>query len=114
MISHMGYHRGAWILVNAMEPGQRIPCKKRYAQGTIQFDARGNQADIEDADSDDECKMPAKISRKQPKKVVSNQSPLVLPGGCMCILALSHKISAVSNSRLIPKECSKSLPMIMS
>jgi hypothetical protein len=55
--------------INVMEPGQRIPCKKRYAQRTIRFDARGNQVDIEDSDSDDDCKMPAKISRKKPKKV---------------------------------------------
>jgi hypothetical protein len=52
-----------------MEPGQRIPCKKRYAQRTIQFDARGNQVNIKDSDSDDDRKMPAKISRKKPKKV---------------------------------------------
>jgi phage/plasmid primase-like uncharacterized protein len=48
--------------INVMEPGQRIPCKKRYAQRTIQFDSRGNQVNIEDSDSDDDCKMPAKIS----------------------------------------------------
>jgi hypothetical protein len=29
--------------INVMEPGQRIPCKKRYAQRTIQFDSKGNQ-----------------------------------------------------------------------
>jgi hypothetical protein len=52
-----------------MEPSQRIPRKKRYAQGTIRFDARDNQLDIEDSDSDDDRKMPAKISRKKPKKV---------------------------------------------
>jgi hypothetical protein len=52
-----------------MEPGQRIPCKKRYVQRTIPFDARGNQVDIEDSDSDDDHKMPAKISHKRPKKV---------------------------------------------
>jgi hypothetical protein len=56
--------------INIMEPGQRIPCKKRYAQRTIQFDARGNEeVDIEDSDSDDDRKMPAKISCKKPKKV---------------------------------------------
>jgi hypothetical protein len=55
--------------INVMEPGQRIPRKKRYAQRTIRFDARGNQVDIEDSDSDDDHKMPAKISRKTPKKV---------------------------------------------
>jgi hypothetical protein len=52
-----------------MEPGQRIPCKKRYVQRTIRFDARGNQVNIEDSDSDDDRKMPAKISRKKPKQV---------------------------------------------
>jgi hypothetical protein len=52
-----------------MEPGQRIPCKKRYAQCTIQFDSKGHQVDIEDSDSDDDCKMPAKISCKKTKKV---------------------------------------------
>jgi hypothetical protein len=26
--------------INVMEPGQRIPCKKRYAQRTIQFAAK--------------------------------------------------------------------------
>jgi hypothetical protein len=51
--------------INVMEPGQRIPCKKRFAQHTIRFDARGNQVDIEDYDR----KMPAKISHKKPKKV---------------------------------------------
>jgi hypothetical protein len=55
--------------IHVMEPGQRIPCKKRYVQRTIQFDAKGNQAGIEDSDSDDDCKMPAKISRKKSKKV---------------------------------------------
>jgi hypothetical protein len=55
--------------INVMEPGQRIPCKKRYAQRTIRFDARGNQVDIEDSDSDDDHKMPAKISCKKTKKV---------------------------------------------
>jgi hypothetical protein len=55
--------------INVMEPGQMIPCKKRYAQRTIRFDARGNLVDIEDSDSDDDCKMPAKISLKKPKKV---------------------------------------------
>jgi hypothetical protein len=55
--------------INVMEPGQRIPRKKRYVQGTIRFDSRGNQVDIEDSDSDDDRKMPAKISRRKPKKV---------------------------------------------
>jgi hypothetical protein len=55
--------------INVMEPGQRIPCKKRYAQRTIRIDSKGKQADIEDSDSDDDCKMPAKISRKIPQKV---------------------------------------------
>jgi hypothetical protein len=55
--------------INVMEPGKRIPCKKRYVQCTIRFYTRGNQVDIEDSDSDDDCKMPAKISRKKPKKV---------------------------------------------
>jgi hypothetical protein len=55
--------------INAMEPGQRIPCKKRFAQGTIRFDARGNQVDIKESDSDDDRKMPAKISHKKPIKV---------------------------------------------
>jgi hypothetical protein len=52
-----------------MEPGQRIPCKKRYAQRTIRFDFKGNQVEIKDSDSDDDCKMRAKISRKKTKKV---------------------------------------------
>jgi hypothetical protein len=55
--------------INVMEPGQRIPCKKRYAQRTIQFDSKGNQVDIKDSESDDDRKMPAKSSRKKPKKV---------------------------------------------
>jgi hypothetical protein len=55
--------------INVMELGQRIPHKKQYAQRTIRFDARGNQVDIEDSDSDDDCKMPPKISHKRPKKV---------------------------------------------
>jgi hypothetical protein len=55
--------------INVMELGQRIPRKKRYAQRTIRFDARGSQVDIKDSDSDDDRKMPAKISRKKPKKV---------------------------------------------
>jgi hypothetical protein len=52
-----------------MEPCQRIPCKKRFAQRTIRFDDTGNQVDIKDSDSDDDRKMPAKISRKKIKKV---------------------------------------------
>jgi hypothetical protein len=52
-----------------MEPGQRILSKKRYAQHTFQFDSKGNQAGIKDSDSDDDRKMPAKISCKKPKKV---------------------------------------------
>jgi hypothetical protein len=55
--------------INVMEPGQRIPCKKIYAQRTIQFNARGDQVDVEDSNSDDDRKMPAKISHKNPKKV---------------------------------------------
>jgi hypothetical protein len=55
--------------IHVMEPRQRIPRKKRYAQRTFWFDSKGNQVDIEDSDSDDDCKMPAKISPKQPKKV---------------------------------------------
>jgi hypothetical protein len=49
--------------INVMEPGQRIPCKKRFVQRTIQFDSKGKQVGIQDSDSDDDCKMPAKISR---------------------------------------------------
>jgi hypothetical protein len=45
--------------INVMEPGQRIPCKKRYAHCTIRFDSKGNQVDIEDSDSDDDRKMSA-------------------------------------------------------
>jgi hypothetical protein len=45
--------------INVMEPGQRIPRQKRFAQRTIQFDSKGNQVDIKDSDSDDDCKMPA-------------------------------------------------------
>jgi hypothetical protein len=55
--------------IHVMEPGQRIPCKKRFVQQTIQFDYKGNQVNIEDSESDNDCKMPAKISRKKPKKV---------------------------------------------
>jgi hypothetical protein len=54
-----------------MEPGQRIPCKKRYAQRTIRIDSKGKQVHIEDSDSDDDRKMPAKISRKKPSKKVA-------------------------------------------
>jgi hypothetical protein len=45
--------------INVMEPGQRIPCKKRFVQRTIQFDSRGNQVDIKDSDSDDDRKIRA-------------------------------------------------------
>jgi hypothetical protein len=55
--------------IHVMEPGQRIPCKKRFAQHTIQFDYKGNQANIKDSESDDDRKMPAKICRRKPKKV---------------------------------------------
>jgi hypothetical protein len=55
--------------IHVMEPGQRIPRKKRYARRTIRFDARGNQVGFEDSDSDDDRKMPVKIIRKKPKKV---------------------------------------------
>jgi hypothetical protein len=55
--------------IHVMEPGQRISCKKRYAQRTIRFDSKGNQVNIKDSDSDDDRKMPAKISHKKPKKV---------------------------------------------
>jgi hypothetical protein len=58
--------------INVMEPGQRIPRKKRYAQRTVRFDARGNQVNIKDSDSDYDRKMPAKISRKKPKKVADS------------------------------------------
>jgi hypothetical protein len=52
-----------------MELGHRIPRKKRFAQCTIQIDSKGKKVDIEDSDSDDDCKMPARISHKKPKKV---------------------------------------------
>jgi hypothetical protein len=55
--------------INFVEPGQRIPRKKRFVQRIIRFDCKGNQVGIEDSDSDDGCKMPAKISRNKPKKV---------------------------------------------
>jgi hypothetical protein len=45
--------------IHVMEPSQRIPCKKRFAQRTIQFDSKGKKVDIEDSDSDDDRKMPA-------------------------------------------------------
>jgi hypothetical protein len=56
-------------IINVMEPGQRTPRKKRYVQRTIRFDSKGNQVDIQDSDSNDDCKMPAKVSRKKPNKV---------------------------------------------
>jgi hypothetical protein len=65
--------------IHVMEPGQRIPCKKRFAQCTIQFDSKGKKFDIEDSESDDDRKMPAKISSKKPKKVadpMDTQNPL--------------------------------------
>jgi hypothetical protein len=55
--------------IHVMEPGQRIPRKKRFAQPAIRFDYKGNQVDIKDSESDDDRKMPAKISCKKPKKV---------------------------------------------
>jgi hypothetical protein len=49
--------------IHVMEPGQRIPCKKSFAQRTFRFDYQGNQVNIKDSESDDDRKMPAKISR---------------------------------------------------
>jgi hypothetical protein len=64
--------------IHVMEPGQRIPPKKRLAQRTIQFYYKGNQVDIEDSESDDDRKMPAKISQKNLKRSLSpwTQNPL--------------------------------------
>jgi hypothetical protein len=55
--------------IHNMKLGQRIPCKKRFAQRTIRFDYKGNQVDIEDSESHDDRKMPAKITHKKLKKV---------------------------------------------
>jgi hypothetical protein len=55
--------------MHIMEPGQRIPCKKRFVQHTIQIGVNGKKVNIEDSDSDDDRKIPAQISRKEPKKV---------------------------------------------
>jgi hypothetical protein len=55
--------------MHVMEPGQRIPRKKKFAQRTIRMNAKGKTIDIENSDSEDGRKMPAKISRKKPKKV---------------------------------------------
>jgi hypothetical protein len=55
--------------MHVMEPGQRIPRKKKLCKRTIQIGSNGKQVDIEDSDSDDDHKMPSQISRKKPKKV---------------------------------------------
>jgi hypothetical protein len=64
--------------INVMEPGQRIPRKKRYAQRTIRFDARGNQVDIKDSDSDDDRKCLLKSAVKNLKRLLIpwTQNPL--------------------------------------
>jgi hypothetical protein len=44
--------------------------KKRFAQLKIRIDSKGKkEVKIKDSESDDDRKMPAKISRKKPKKV---------------------------------------------
>jgi hypothetical protein len=45
----------------------RIPRKKRIKN--VRLNSKGKVVDIEDSDSEDDRKMPAKISRKKPKKV---------------------------------------------
>jgi hypothetical protein len=52
--------------IHAMEPGQRLPCKKRFVQRTIQIVSNGKKVDIQDSDSDDDHKMPAQISGRHP------------------------------------------------
>jgi hypothetical protein len=47
----------------------RIPCKKTKSIKNVCLNSKGKVVDIEDSDFKDDCKMPAKISRKKPKKV---------------------------------------------
>jgi hypothetical protein len=47
----------------------RIPRKKKVSIKNVRFDSKGKVVDIEDSDSEDDRKMPAKISCKKPKKV---------------------------------------------
>jgi hypothetical protein len=48
----------------------RIPCKKTKSVKNVCLKSKGDVVDIEDSDSEDDPKMPAKIKRKKPKMVV--------------------------------------------
>jgi hypothetical protein len=50
----------------------RIPCKKIKSVKNVCLNSKGKVVDIEDSNSEDDRKMPAKISRKKPKKVVES------------------------------------------
>jgi hypothetical protein len=47
----------------------RIPCKKKVSIKNVCLNSKGKVVDIENSDSEDDRKMPTKISRKKPKKV---------------------------------------------
>ena len=49
----------------------RIPRKKCYASRTVRINSRAEVVDIEDSDSEDDRKMPAKITKKRAHKAES-------------------------------------------
>jgi hypothetical protein len=53
--------------IHNMESG--IPRKKKVSIKNVCLNSKGKVVDIEDSNSEDDRKMPAKISRKKPKKV---------------------------------------------
>jgi hypothetical protein len=50
----------------------RIPRKKKVSIKNVRLNTKGEVVDIEDSDSEDDLKMPAKISSKKPKKVADS------------------------------------------
>jgi hypothetical protein len=56
--------------MNNME--SRIPRKKTKSVKNVRLNSNGKVVDIEDSDSEDDRKIPAKISRKKPKKVADS------------------------------------------
>jgi hypothetical protein len=50
----------------------RIPCKKKVSIKNVHLNTKGEVVDIKDSDSEDDRKIPAKISSKNPKKVADS------------------------------------------
>jgi hypothetical protein len=98
--------------INVMEPVQRIPCKKRYAQRTIRFDARGIQVGIEDSDSMMIAKCPLKSAVKKLKRLLIPWTQNLLRRLVKMRISKQAKRKKPSSSLLLTKRRTVKLTLI--